>query len=43
MVVGLQDSSSVVLIERDGRTGLLEGFVGEVGIAGQVTCAIFQE
>jgi len=43
VLVGLQDSSTAVLIERDVKTGLLERFVGDVGIAGQVTCAIFQE
>jgi len=43
VLVGLQESSSAVLIERDTKTGLLTGFVGEIGIAGQVTCAIFKE
>jgi len=43
VLVGLQYSASAVLIERDVETGMLGGFVGEVGIAGQVTCAIFME
>lgn len=43
VVVPLQFSSSVVLIERNSKTGILEGFVGEIPVAGQLTCAIFQE
>jgi len=43
VLVGLQYSSSAVLIERNVKTGMMEGFVGEIGIPGQVTCSIFQE
>lgn len=41
--VGLQNSASVVIVERDVKTGLYGDFVGEIGIAGQITSVIWDE
>jgi 6-phosphogluconolactonase (cycloisomerase 2 family) len=41
--VGLQESASVVIIERDVATGTFGKFVAEIGIAGQITSVIWDE
>lgn len=43
LAVGLQGDGRVVLISRDVKTGLLEGFNASVPIDGDVTCVVFDE
>lgn len=43
LAVGLQSDSRVVVIERDVETGLLQRFVANATVAGEVTAVIFNE
>jgi 6-phosphogluconolactonase (cycloisomerase 2 family) len=43
VAVGLQSDSRVVLIDRDAKTGNLNGFRASVSIAGEIVASIFDE
>ncbi|KAK4987434.1 hypothetical protein LTR28_001862, partial [Elasticomyces elasticus] len=43
VAVGLQQSSSVVVLARDVATGLIGNAVAEVEVEGQVTCVVWDE
>ena len=43
VAVGLQQSSKVVVLERDTETGLFVRQVAEVDVAGQVTCVVWDD
>lgn len=43
VAVGLQSDSRVVIIERDIESGLLQRFIANATVAGEVTAVIFNE
>lgn len=43
LAVGLQQSSKVVVIERNTENGMFERQVAEVTVAGQITCVVWDE